>query len=214
MLITFEGPDGCGKTTQIALLAEYLTQQGYLILHIREPGGTPIGEQIREVLHNRANREMSPRAELLLYSASRAQLVDQVIRPALAEGRIVLCDRFYDSSLAYQGHGHGLDLDILRVITRFATGGLSPDLTIYIEIDPQVGLRRRQRDHDAEWNRLDALPLDFHRRVHEGYRQMIAAEPQRWVVVEGNRPLKDVQDDIREIVVGRLARCKADTEAR
>lgn len=205
MFITFEGPDGSGKTTQISLLGRYLAKQGYPICLTREPGGTPIGEQIRVVLHDRANREMNPRAELLLYSASRAQLVEEVIRPALEAGQIVLCDRFYDSSLAYQGYGRGLDLEVLRQITAFATGGLRPDLTVYIDVEPEVGLIRRQRDGSAEWNRLDALALEFHQRVREGYRCLIAAEPERWISVDGNRPVEAVQDEIRVIVLKRLA---------
>ena len=146
MLITFEGPDGSGKTTQLTLLTEFLAQQGYSLIHVREPGGTRIGEQIRDVLHAIDNQEMRPRAEVLLYSAARAQLVEEVIRPALAEGRIVLCDRFYDSTFAYQGYGHGLDPDALRQLTAFATGGLKPDLTLYIDIAPEEGLKRRQRN--------------------------------------------------------------------
>jgi dTMP kinase len=205
MFITFEGPDGCGKTTQLALLEAYLTEQGYSPCITREPGGTSIGEQVRDVLHSPDNQEMHPRAEILLYSASRAQLVEQVIRPALAAGKIVLTDRFYDSTLAYQGYGHGLDLEALRQITRFATGGLRPDLTLYLEIDPQVGLRRRQSDQGAEWNRLDALGLEFHRRVHTGYQALIAAEPERWVVIDGDRPVEVVQAEVREVVTARLA---------
>lgn len=204
MFISFEGPDGCGKTTQLALLADFLTQQGYAVCRTREPGGTPIGEQIRTVLHNPANREMDPRAEILLYSASRAQIVAQVIRPALAAGQIVLCDRFYDSTLAYQGYGHGLDLNMLRQITLFATGGLKPDLTVYLEVTPEVGLRRRQQDREAEWNRLDALALEFHRRVHAGYHELIAAEPARWIVINGERPVDVVQADVQATVMARL----------
>jgi dTMP kinase len=204
MFITFEGPDGCGKTTQLALLEAYLTEQGYLPCVTREPGGTDIGEQVRDVLHSPDNQEMHPRAEILLYSASRAQLVEQVIRPALAAGKIVLTDRFYDSTLAYQGYGHGLDLEALRQITRFATGGLKPDLTLYLEINPQAGLSRRQSDQGAEWNRLDALGLEFHRRVHAGYQALIAAEPERWVVIDGDRPVEVVQAEVREAVMARL----------
>jgi dTMP kinase len=206
MFISFEGPDGCGKTTQLALLADFLVRQGYTVCRTREPGGTPIGEQIRVVLHDPANREMDPRTEILLYSASRAQIVAQVIRPALAAGKVVLCDRFYDSTLAYQGYGHGLDLNVLRQITLFATGGLKPDLTIYLEVAPEVGLRRRQQDQEAEWNRLDALALEFHRRVHAGYHELIAAEPARWVVVNGERPVDAVQADIRAVVTARLSK--------
>jgi dTMP kinase len=204
MLITFEGPDGSGKTTQLALLADYLSQQGYLLYRVREPGGTAIGEQIREVLHSMANQEMNARAEVLLYSASRAQLVEQGILPALAAGQIVLCDRFYDSTLAYQGYGRGLDLKALQSITQFATGGLQPDLTIYIEISPEEGLRRRRQDRDAEWNRLDNLPTDFHRRVHKGYQHLISSAPDRWIVIDGERPIEAVQDDVRVAVKTRL----------
>jgi dTMP kinase len=205
MFITFEGPDGCGKTTQLSLLVEYLSRQGFRVCSTREPGGTPIGEQIRKVLHSQSNREMVSQAEILLYSASRAQLVSQLIRPALNAGQIVLCDRFYDSTLAYQGYGRGLDLDMLKKITVFATGGLRPDLTIYLDLDPETGLRRRQSDTQAEWNRLDALDIDFHRRVHDGYRQLIADEPERWVSIEGQHSVEIVQEKIRAEVMGRIS---------
>jgi dTMP kinase len=204
MLVTFEGPDGSGKTTQMALLAEFLTGQGYAPVQVREPGGTPIGEQIREVLHHIENREMQPRAEVLLYSAARAQLVEQVIRPALAEGRIVLCDRFYDSTFAYQGFGHGLDSGALRQLTEFATGGLTPDLTLYIDIAPEEGLKRRQRNAVGEWNRLDALGLEFHRRVYAGYQQLIAHEPGRWVKIDGDRAVEAIQADIEGVIKQRI----------
>ena len=206
MFITFEGPEGCGKTTQLALLADYLARQGYTIYKTREPGGTSIGEQIRSVVHSLQNEEMDPRAEVLLYSASRAQLMFQVIRPRLKAGEIVLCDRFYDSTLAYQGYGRGLDIEMLRQITRFATGGLRPDLTLYLDVEPLVGLARHQRDEEAKWNRLDALDLEFHRRVQAGYRQLIAEEPERWVIIDGERPVEEVQAEVRAVVEGRLAR--------
>ncbi|MCS7041134.1 MAG: dTMP kinase, partial [Caldilineales bacterium] len=144
MFITFEGPDGSGKSTQIKLLAERLQAEGHNVLLTREPGGTEIGEQIRAVLHDLKNRAMHPRTELLLYSAARAQLVEQVIRPHLAAGGLILSDRYYDSTLAYQGYGHGLDLTALRQITTFATGGLTPDLTLFLDLDAELGLRRRQ----------------------------------------------------------------------
>jgi len=204
MLITFEGPDGCGKTTQIALLEASLTRQGHLIYRTREPGGTEIGEKIRDVLHNPAHTAMNPRAEILLYSASRAQLVAEMIEPALMEGKIVLCDRFFDSTYAYQGYGHGLDLDVLRAITEFATDGLKPDLTLYLEVDPEEGLKRRLKDQSAEWNRLDEMTLAFHQRVHEGYAALIAAEPDRWVVIDGLQPPSKVQQLVEEIVRQRM----------
>lgn len=205
MFITFEGPDGCGKSTQLALLGEYLAQKGYNVVTTREPGGTSIGEKIRAVLHDLSNEDMHARTEILLYSASRAQLVEQLVRPALSEGKIVLSDRFYDSTLAYQGYGRGLDLKSLEAITAFATGGLRPDLTIYIDVDPRVGLERRQKDAQAEWNRLDALELEFHRRVHEGYRVLIRAEPERWITINGMRPIEAVQADVRSAVAAQLA---------
>jgi dTMP kinase len=143
LLITFEGPEGCGKTTQLRLLAAYLRDQGHDVLTTREPGGTPIGDRVRAILLDPAHTEMLPPAEFLLFSAARAQHVGQVIRPHLARGGIVLCDRYADSSLAYQGYGHQLDLDVLWAITRFATGGLLPDLTIYLDVPVDVGLRRK-----------------------------------------------------------------------
>ena len=204
MFISVEGPDGSGKTTQLTLLGEFLVRQGYDFCITREPGGTAIGEQIRNIVHDTKNDEMESRAEILLYSASRAQIVGEVIRPALAEGKIVLCDRFYDSTLAYQGYGRQLDLDSLRLITTFATGGLKPDMTLYFDVQPEEGLRRRQKDSAAEWNRLDAVGLEFHKRVHEGYRALIAEEPERWVVIDANRPAEVIQVQVQEIVVARL----------
>ncbi|GAB4574132.1 MAG: dTMP kinase [Anaerolineae bacterium] len=186
MFITFEGPEGSGKTTQYSRTVAALQAAGYDVLATREPGGTPIAEQIREVLLNRPeNTTMTPEAEALLFSAARAQHVRVVIRPALAAGRLVLCDRFYDSTLAYQGYGHGLDLAALRQITAFATGGLRPDLTIYLDCPPEIGLRRKQQQ--AEWNRLDGMALAFHQRVYAGFQALVQAEPERWVAVDATR---------------------------
>jgi dTMP kinase len=207
LFITFEGPDGSGKTTQAQLLYEYLQERGYPVFLTREPGGTGIGDQIREVLHSLENTEMFPRTEILLYSASRAQLVGQIIRPHLARGEIVLCDRYADSTLAYQGYGHGLDLQVLQVITAFATSGLKPDLTIYLDIDVEKGLRRKLAAHqtgEAEWNRMDQQETAFHRRVRQGYLQMAAAEPERWVVIEGAQPVDLAQWTIRAKVEAKL----------
>jgi dTMP kinase len=207
LFITFEGPDGSGKTTQAQLLYEYLQERGYPVFLTREPGGTGIGDQIREVLHSLENTEMLPQAEILLYSASRAQLVGQIIRPHLARGEIVLCDRYADSTLAYQGYGHGLNLQVLQVITSFATGGLKPDLTIYLDIDVEEGLRRKLAAYqigEAEWNRMDQQEIVFHRRVREGYLQMAAAEPERWVIIEAAQPPDVAQRAIRTEVEARL----------
>jgi dTMP kinase len=207
LFITFEGPDGSGKTTQAQLLYEYLQERGYPVFLTREPGGTGIGDQIREVLHSLENTEMLSQTEILLYSASRAQLVGQIIRPHLARSEIVLCDRYADSTLAYQGYGHSLDLQILQVITTFATGGLKPDLTIYLDIGVEEGLRRKLAAYqagEAEWNRMDQQELAFHRRVRQGYLQMVAAEPERWVVIEAAQPADAAQRAIRAEVEAKL----------
>lgn len=202
LFITFEGPEGSGKTTQIHPLADFLRSQGREVLTLREPGGTPISEQIRAVLMNLANTAMHPRTEILLFLAARAQLVEEVIRPALARGQIVLCDRYADSTLAYQGYGHGVDLQTLRQLLHFATGGLQPDLTFLLDVDPLIGLRRKRKE--GEWNRLDAYDESFHKRVQAGYRQLAQAEPQRWVIVDATQPPDAVQSDLRQHVLARL----------
>ena len=202
MFITLEGPDGSGKTSQLPLLAEYLRTQGFDVLTTREPGGTSISEQIRAVLHSLENMEMNPRTEILLYQASRAQLVVQVIRPHLVKGGVVISDRFADSTLAYQGYGHQLDLEPLGVLVSFATGGLKPDLTILLDIDVEVGLQRRKQG--GNWNRLDAYDLAFHQRVRQGYHQLARAEPERWVEIDASQPPKKVQIAMRRVVAERL----------
>lgn len=203
MFITLEGPEGSGKSSQIEMLGDYLRRQGFTVLVTREPGGTPIGDQIRGCVHDVGNANMTPQTEMLLYSASRAQLVAEVIRPALAAGQIVLCDRFYDSTIAYQGYGRGLNLDDLYTITRFATGGLKPALTLLLDIAVEKGLSRRA-DNGLEMNRLDLETVSFHQRVRQGYQQMAAQEPKRWVVVDAGRPLAEVQAELRRIVKKQL----------
>jgi len=202
MFITLEGPEGSGKTRQIAVLVDALRQQGYTVLMTREPGGTPIGDQIRSVLFDMKNTDMRPRTEILLFQASRAQLVEQIIRPRLASGEIVLCDRYADSTLAYQGYGHQVNLDELKTIVQFATGGLKPDLTLLLDVEVEVGLKRKL--DASEWNRLDAYELDFHRRVRRGYLEMAQVEPERWVVIDAGQPPDVVQAAIRDVVLGRL----------
>jgi dTMP kinase len=172
-------------------------------LSVREPGSTPIGEQVRTILHDLRNRDMQPRAEILLYSAARAQLVGQVIHPRLAAGDIILCDRFADSTLAYQGYGHGLSLATLRVITAFATQDLKPDLTLLLDLDPALGLQRRKTAGD-EWNRLDDYDLAFHDRVRRGYHSLAAAEPDRWVVLDAAQDRDQLQAEVRRVVAERL----------
>lgn len=206
MFITFEGPDGSGKTTQLALLAEYLKQNGHDVLTTREPGGTSVGEQIRQVLHDLKNKGMDARAELLLFSASRAQIVAEVMRPALKADKIVISDRFFDSTYAYQGYGHGLDLDVLKTITTFATGGLTPDMTVFFHLDPAEALARRKTDDAAEWTRMDDYEEAFHRRVAKGYQQLIAQEPERWVTINANQSIDALQSELRRIIDDALAR--------
>jgi dTMP kinase len=206
--LTFEGPDGSGKTTQLQILHRYLVRAGWPVLLVREPGGTDIGDQIRTVLHDTRNVSMLPNAEVLLYSASRAQLVGQVIRPALAAGSVVLCDRYAEATMAYQGYGHGLDLELLEAITTFATGGLRPDLIIYLDIQIEEGLRRKRSSFQAgegEWNRMDQKELGFHRRARAGYLRMAAAEPKRWFVLDATRSIASLQDSIRRRVKRLLA---------
>ncbi len=203
MFITFEGPDGSGKTTQFHLLVEWLNDAGYPIVSTREPGGPDISEQIRAVLHDPQNTAMDARTEILLYSASRAQHVAQVIRPALAQGKIIISDRYADSTLAYQGYGRRLDLETLRVITYFATGGLTPDLTLCFDISAEEGLTRR-RLGGGEWNRLDAEALEFHQRVRAGYQKLASQEPDRWVVVDAARSIEEIQAEVRATVSEKL----------
>ncbi len=202
MFITLEGPDGSGKSTQAGLLVNFLRQRGSSVLATREPGGTAIGDQVRSVLSNLENTAMHPRTEILLFQASRAQLVEQVIRPQLARRGIVVCDRYADSTLAYQGYGHQVDMARLRAIVEFATGGLKPDLTLLLDIDVEEGLRRRTKS--GEWNRLDAYDLAFHQRVRQGYFQLAQDEPQRWVKIDAAQPPVMVQADIQRVVLERL----------
>ena len=202
MFITFEGSEGCGKSSQVARLSDFLHQQGYDILTTREPGGTPIGEQIRAIISNLKNTEMQQCTEILLFQASRAQLVEQVVRPHLAKGGVVLSDRYADSTLAYQGFGYERDLTPLRALIQFATGGLKPDLTLLLDVDVEVGLKRRA--HGGEWNRLDGLQLEFYQRVRQGYFQLVEEEPERWIVIDAMQPFEQVQQAIRQVVIRQL----------
>ncbi|WP_420631118.1 dTMP kinase [Candidatus Leptofilum sp.] len=203
MFVTFEGPEGSGKSSQIALLAPFLQEQGFSVITTREPGGTSIGDEIRACVHNVANTAMTPVAEMLLYSASRAQHVGELIRPSLAKGHIVLCDRFADSTIAYQGYGRGLDLTQLHQVTQIATGGLQPDITFLLDVDVEQGLARRTGG-GLEMNRLDLETVQFHQRVRDGYHTLAASDPDQWVIVNAERPLPIIQDEIRTKLMERL----------
>jgi dTMP kinase len=204
MFITLEGPEGGGKTTQAQKLVAWLRAQGKDVLAVREPGGTDISDAVRHILLDFASTNMDIRAELLLFCASRAQLVSEKIRPHLACGGIVVCDRFADSSLAYQGYGRGLDLEMLRQLLTFATYGLKPDLTLLLDMDVDAGLQRKAGDE--EWNRLDAETIDFHRRVRAGFLALASAEPVRYQIIQASLPLEQVAEQIQRAVGHALER--------
>ena len=205
MFITLEGPEGSGKSSQIPALAEWLRELGYDVYTTREPGGTQIGDQIRQVLHDLENTAMHPRTEILLFLAARAQHVEEVMRPKLNNKTIVICDRYADSTLAYQGYGHGVDLDMLRKLLDFSTGGLYPDLTILLDLDVEKGLDRRKQS-GGEWNRLDAYTLAFHKRVREGYLTLVANDPERWRIVDAAQSKEKVQESLRQTILAELDR--------
>ncbi len=196
LFISFEGPEGSGKSTQILLLQRAIERTGCKVLCTREPGGTPIGEQIREVLHAMENRAMLPITEALLYSAARAQHVGEVIRPALERGEIVVSDRYAHSTLAYQGEGHGLDRRMLHQLAQWATGGLEPDLVIYLDLDVIEGLRRKRQDASGEWNRMDEQDVAFHQAVRAGYLRMVESDPERWLVVDAAQSIDAIHQQI------------------
>lgn len=200
LFITFEGGEGSGKTTQLKALLTHLRSTGRDAVETRDPGGTPIGKQIRALLLDRENTRMAPATELLLYEASRAQLVHEVIRPALTTGRIVLCDRFTDSTVAYQGYGRGLDLDLIARLNALATDGLRPDLTFLLDLDPAVGLLRatqRVAGRQEPQDRIEEEVLAFHQRVRFGYRAMAAAEPDRVIVLDASLGMAEIEGRIR-----------------
>ena len=211
LFVTFEGGEGSGKTTQLKSLLAHLRATGRDVLDTRDPGGTPIGKQIRELLLDRENTRMAAMAELFLYEASRAQLVDEVIRPALRKGRIVLCDRFTDSTLAYQGHGRGLDRDLILRFNDLATGGLRPDLTLLLDLPPEVGLARaenRLAHPRSRRDRMEEERLSFHQRVREGYLAIAAAEPARVALLDASCGILELGAQIRrrlEAVLPRAA---------
>jgi dTMP kinase len=207
LFISFEGTEAGGKSTQIALLAKRIQASGRKVRSLREPGGTPIGEEIRHTLkHSHANAAMTPEAELLLMCASRSQLVREVIRPALAAGEVVLCDRFYDSTIAYQGYGRGLDLDLIRAVLSFAVGETKPDLTLFLNVPLAVSEARRQARPMAEArDRMEEADRAFFARVEEGYRAIAAAEPKRVRVIDGTASQEVVAAEVWRLVEPLLA---------
>ncbi len=199
--ITFEGIDGCGKTTQFRMLAHWLREHGKEVVETVEPGGTAVGQQIRRILLDPASADLHPRAELLLYFASRAQNVDQVIRPGLDAGRMVLCDRFTDSTLVYQGCGRGLDPEMIRDLDRIACQGLKPDVTLLIDIDLETSLTRARHRNDRlgpSESRIDEESVAFHERVRKGYLALAKSEPDRIAVIDGRASISEVGQRIRE----------------
>ena len=208
LFITFEGPEGSGKSTQLRMLAARLRESGHSVFETAEPGGTPIGAQIRRVLLDAQNQEMRPTTELLLMFACRAQNVDQWILPALAEGQIVLSDRFTDSTLVYQGVARGLGADVVYEVDRIACRGLAPDLTLVIDIDTETGLKRartrNRRTQDVE-TRLDEQEVGFHCQVRDAYHQLAADEPKRVRLIDGGRAENEVAEDVWQAIQGLLA---------
>ena len=199
--ITFEGIEGCGKTTQSILLAQYLHSLNYEVLLTREPGGPPISEMIRKILLDKSNSEMLPQTELLLYMASRAQHTGAWILPALKEGKIVICDRYYDSSLAYQGGGRDLDLKVIRSIAKFATFGLVPNTTFLIDIPVEVGISRNKH---KEADRIESEAINFHQKVRNLFLDVAKEESQRYIIINGNDDVEKIQARVRDQILAKL----------
>lgn len=204
MFISFEGLDFSGKSTQAKLLVEQLRQQRHTVHFIREPGGTVISEKIRDILLDKKHLEMSDAAEILLFSASRSQLVQQVIAPALQRGDVVVCDRYCDSTTAYQGYGRGLGLEDVQTINRFATGGTMPDLTILVDI-PIEEIERRKTKAGLTFDRMESAGRAFYERVRQGYHQLAADDPGRWFRVDGMLSIETIQKEIRKAVEKKSA---------
>jgi len=200
MFITFEGSEGCGKSTQSRLLFRYLQRKGHEVVYVREPGATKIGEKIRAILLDAKNEEMSQECEMLLYMAARAQIVREVIAPALARGEIVICDRFLDSTLAYQGYGLGVNKDFIHSVGKFVTGGLTPDLTILLDLPVEKGLKHRESVED----RIEKRSYQYHLLVRKGYLSLALGEPRRIKIVKVEKDKSVTQEAIRKIVLAQL----------
>jgi len=197
MFITFEGIEGSGKSTQAKLLVEYLRGKGLNVILTREPGGVELSEKIRSILIE-TGLDISPRAELLLFLASRAQHTDGLIRPSLQKGHIVVCDRYIDASVAYQGYGRGLSIEMIKRLNDWATGGIRPNLTVLLDLSPEEGLKRVRTS--KKMDRIEGENLEFHRRVREGYLEIARSDPDRFLVLDATRSMEEIQRFIREAV--------------
>ncbi len=206
MFITLEGPEGSGKTTAVEAAVKKLQEMGYEIVRTREPGGTPISEQIRNVILDKANTSMDGRTEALLYAASRRQHLVEKVWPAINEGKIVICDRYLDSSLAYQGGARGLGIDEILNVNLFATENTWPDLTLLFDIKPEIGLARINANADREVNRLDLEKIDFHNKVRESFLYLAKRFPERYVIIDASQDREKVAKDTMEAILSRI--CK------
>lgn len=195
LFISFEGPDGCGKSTQIKLFADYLKARGFDVVITREPGGTPISEKIREVILDPANKEECDICEMLLYAAARAQHVAELIKPSVEAGKIVLCDRFVDSSIAYQAYGRGLGEQV-EIVNGYAVQGLMPDITFFLSISAEEGMRRNKKTDKKD--RLEQEALDFHDKVHEGYLKIVEKNKDRMIVIDASKSVDEVLEELKE----------------
>lgn len=205
LFISFEGTDGSGKTSVIKEVERYLRLEGIDVVTTREPGGVSISEQVRNVIHDNNNTDMDAVCEALLYAAARRQHLVQKVVPLLKEGKVVLCDRYVDSSLAYQGYARGLGIDLVKGINDYATGGMYPDLTIYLDVRPEIGIQRiMTHTQTHEVNRMDNESIEFHKRTHEGYELLVKMFPERIKPVDGERTIKEVAIDAFKLIKEKI----------
>lgn len=195
LFITVEGTDGSGKSTQIALMAEYLRKMGHEVVLTREPGGTNISEKIRSIILDPENREMGYIAEALLYASSRAQHVAELIKPSVEQGKVVICDRFVDSTYVYQGFGRGIDMEILESVNKIAMDGMFPDITFFFDISPEVALKRRIQATGAD--RIENEKMEFHMKVYHGYKSLAAKDPDRIKTIDADRSIEEIAEDVK-----------------
>ncbi len=204
LFITLEGPEGSGKSSVMEKVYERLLSEGYEIVKTREPGGTPIGEQIRNVILNQGNTKMDIRTECLLFAASRRQHLVEKIWPSLKQGKLVFCDRYLDSSLAYQGYARKLGIDNVLNVNLFATENTYPDLTLFFDVAPEIGLERINKNHNREVNRLDVEKLEFHKNVYQGYITLLNMYPERIKRIDASKPFNEVVEDTYNLIKGYL----------